>query len=324
LRVVFLVPELRRGLLQRVRVLVAWHLGLGVHSASLGVTHVWGGILNLLRHCALVRSLGMDATLATMSGRNPYDDTNAVGLLPVIRWSERRPGDLFVLTDVLTWLADEAGGPVVAYIQNPQLIRSDFDHRRADVFVWTDSPPMAALCQKAFPGREIAIAPNVVDPAAFPFIPQAARRAGELVAFPRKGERFIDDVERCYRAAGGCYWRLERVHGLAFADFARRMRTPQAFLASSSVEGCALPPQECMAAGIAVVGRDAGGANFCMKHRETALVAETPEEAAAALVEAEDPGLREQLSRTGHDFIRRFFPDREPSGFWRDFLGGFP
>jgi hypothetical protein len=69
-----------------------------------------------------------------------------------------------------------------------------------------------------------------------------------------------------------------------------------------------------------VVGRDAGGYNFCMRDGETALVANSQDEAADALRSLEDPELRERLSRAGLACIRRFSPDAEPTRFWREFM----
>jgi hypothetical protein len=319
-RLLFLVPELRRGNVGLLRVLAERLRLRDARARSLATTTVFGGILNLLRHCTLARSLGADALLATETGANPYDEHNGVGGLPVIAWRARRPDDLCVLTDVYTWLAPEVRGPVVTFMQHPALIRNDFDPARADTWLWTDSPFMAACCQERFPGKAVALVPNIVDPVAFPFVPQAERESGELVAFPRKGAAFIEDTLTCYRAQGGGYWRLERIAGLRFAEYARRMRRPQAFLASGDVEGCALPPQECMAGGVLVLGKDAGGANYCMRDGETALVADTPEAAARALRRAEDPALRERITRAAYDSIRHLFPEQEPTRFWRSFL----
>jgi hypothetical protein len=54
-----------------------------------------------------------------------------------------------------------------------------------------------------------------------------------------------------------------------------------------------------------------------MEHRRTAMVAETPEAAAESLRELEDATLRDELSRNGHAFISRYFPDGEPMTHWR-------
>lgn len=322
MRVVFLIPDLRRDGAERARAAFARTRGLRrlVPARPLRTREVFGGTLNLMRHCAVARGLGAEAVLATESGRDGYGELRGIGRLPVVPWSERRPEDLCVVPDVYTWTLDRVEGPAVAYLQNPRQIRADFDASREDVFLWTDSPVMQAHCRAVFPGRRIDLVPNVVDPEAFRFVPQSERREGELVAFPRKGSDFIESVEARYRALGGRFWRMERIHGLSFPDFARRMRTPQAFLASAEVEGCALPPQECMAGGVAVAGRTAGGANFCMRDGETALVGETPEEAARALRDLESRELRERLVETARAWIRRYFPDAEPARLWRGLL----
>jgi glycosyltransferase involved in cell wall biosynthesis len=160
----------------------------------------------------------------------------------------------------------------------------------------------------------------VVDPLAFPFIPQCRRESGLLVAFPRKGATFIRETSRCYQDQGGRFWRFELLDGLPFRRLAEEFRRPQAFLASADVEGCALPPQEAMAAGIVVVGKDASGANFCMRHGETAFVASTPAETAACLREIEDDALRQRLADNAYAYISRFFPWEEPVRTWRRFL----
>jgi glycosyltransferase involved in cell wall biosynthesis len=114
------------------------------------------------------------------------------------------------------------------------------------------------------------------------------------------------------------------VHGLSFADLAARFQTPQAFLASADVEGCALPPLEAMAAGIVVVGKDAQGANFYMRHGETALVANDAAHAAEALRAIEVDQAREELSRRAYAVARNWFPEGEPTAFWKRFLAESP
>ena len=78
-----------------------------------------------------------------------------------------------------------------------------------------------------------------------------------------------------------------------------------------------------MSAGVVVVGKNARGANFSMEHRKTAMVANTPEEAAKSLREAEDPELRETIAKNAHEWISRYFPPNEPSEFWRKNLEQF-
>ncbi|MGC4063249.1 MAG: glycosyltransferase [Polyangiaceae bacterium] len=310
------VERLRFGKYSRAVDVIANQLGLHVTT----ITTVFGGALNIMRHGAIAKGLGADVRLATPSGKDSYGEIHGIPRLPVTSWKDSRPSDLSLVPDIFTYLVPKLSGTVIAYQQSPRFIRNDFDHRAPNVRVWTDSPEMLRLCNVAFPGIEIPIVPNIVDDAAFSFVPQAKRTRGQLIAFPRKGPEFIERTMAAYAELGGSYWKLELVDGLSFGALVERFRTPQAFLASAELEGCALPPQEAMASGIAVVGRNANGANFCMVDGETSLVANTPEEAARALVRLEDDALRERLTTTAHERISRWFPRNEPSEFWTEVL----
>jgi glycosyltransferase involved in cell wall biosynthesis len=275
----------------------------------------YGGTLNIMRHCALARSLGVDAALVTPSGKDTYGRFNVVDV-PFVRWSEIRGNDLCLVPDFCTDLVSQLAGPVIVYLQIPTLLFPNFDYLHPRVRLWTDSPFMLEKCRAVFPGKEIAIVPNIIDPKTFPFRPQSEREPGLLFAFPRKGPEFIEATAKAYAALGGTYWRVEMVHGLTLLELAKQMQRPQAFLASADVEGCALPPQESMACGIVVVGKNARGANFSMEHRKTAMVAETPEAAAVCLREIEDSNLRDDIARRAHSFVSRYFPEGEPKELW--------
>jgi glycosyltransferase involved in cell wall biosynthesis len=286
-------------------------------------THVaWGGTLNNMRHCAIARSLGVDACLVSPSGRDTYGKFN-VATLPYVSWKDRRDDDVILIPDFCTELADDVVGKTIVYLQVPIHLEQNFRHRRDNVVLWTDSPFMLEKCQAVFPNKEIRIVPNIIDDQAFPFIPQAEREPGLLMAFPRKGPDYIESTRKHYAALGGKHWRFELIDGIPLQELAMRMRRPQVFLASAEIEGCALPPQECMAAGIVVVGRSARGANFSMEHRETAMIAETPEAAAQCLIDLEQAELREQIALRAHAFISRYFAGNEPTAFWRETLTDF-
>lgn len=328
-RVIFLIPELSEKNLRNLAAafLRRFRHRLGdpvtfriarrlVAHPYLYTTEMTGGTLNIMRHCLIVRSLGVDAVLATASGRNNYGNYN-IASLPTIGWSERTADDICIVPDFCTKLVDDVKGASIAYLQAPHLVHADFDHLNPRVVLWTDSPFMLARCQQVLPGKEIQIVPNIVDDQAFRFRPQSERTPGLIFAFPRKGPEFIEATRKAYEVLGGKYWRFELIDGISLSELARRMQEPQAFLASAEVEGCALPPQESMAAGIVVVGKDARGANFSMQNGETAMLANTPEDAARALVELHDAELRDRLSRNGHAFISRYFPNGEPTDFWR-------
>lgn len=279
-----------------------------------------GGIMNITRHCALARHLGADAVLATDSGRNSGNRRWFRSDAPCIRWDERASDDTCVIPDVYTGRVAEVMGPCIVYMQSPLWLRRDFDHTRRDLQIWTDSPLMLSKCRELYPGKDIPIVPNIVDDRTFPFIPQTQREPGMIIVFPRKGKEFIDAVFREYRRSGGRYWKPKTLDGLPFDRMAKVFRRAQAFFASADVEGCALPPQESMAGGVVVIGKDAGGANFCMRHGETALVADDVSGAVECLRQAEDAGLRERLSSNAYAFIQRYFPDEEPTRFWRSIL----
>jgi hypothetical protein len=327
MRFIFLIPDLNLSQsyqivqnlihLSRLRPLQNW-----MRLRLMCTDQVHGGTLNIMRHCQVARSCGANAVLATMKGIDNFGARGIVGL-PFIRWSDRRPEDVCIVPDFVTELIDEVQGPAIAYLQVPILTRACFDYRRDRVTLWTDSPFMQAVCRSTYPEKEAVIVPNIVDNEAFPFIPQVEREQGLLFAFPRKGPEFIKETQGQYERMGGTYWRFELVDGLSIQELAKQFRRPQVFLASAPMEGCALPPQESMAAGIVVVGRTAQGANFCMEHGKTALIAETPQDAAKCLLEVEDFQLRDQISRAAYESISRYFPSNEPANFWRQTIRHF-
>lgn len=277
---------------------------------------VFGGTLNIMRHCWVARNCGVDAVLATMRGRDTYGE-KGLYKLPFIRWADRRDDDICIVPDYVTELIDEVKGPAIAYLQVPIHTRNNFNYKDERVTLWTDSPYMQQVCKAAYPDKEAEIVPNIVDNSLFPFIPQDQRESGLLFAFPRKGPEFIAEAQKYYKEMGGSYWRFELIDGVSIHELANLFRRPQVFLASAPIEGCALPPQESMAAGIVVVGRTAQGANFCMQHGETAMTAETPQKAAECLRELEDTALCDKISRKAHEYISYYFPSGEPSRFWQ-------
>lgn len=220
-------------------------------------------------------------------------------------------------------LINEVEGPAIAYLQVPIHTHNNFDYLSDRVALWTDSPHMQRICHATYPGKAAQIVPNIIDNNAFPFISQAEREQGLLFAFPRKGPEFIAETQKIYTQLGGHYWRFELIDGLSIHELAQEFRRPQVFLASAEIEGCALPPQESMAAGIVVVGRTASGANFCMEHRKTAMIAENPEQAAQCLLALEDEVLRNQISHNAYNYISRYFAAGEPKQFWQTVIQGY-
>lgn len=330
MRIVFLIPDLVNGLRLRAVRFAQRHPRIYESKVTHRLlVHPWlhthlafGGTLNIMRHALLARTVGAESVLATPSGKDTYGRFNITDL-PFVRWTSRRRDDVCVIPEFCSNLVDSVRGPAIVYLQVPNQLRADFDYMHPRVRLWTDSPFMLERSQAVFPGKDIQIVPNIVDDKLFPFRAQDQREPGLLFAFPRKGPEFIEATRKAYAALGGKFWHFELVDGLSVTELARAMQRPQAFLASAEVEGCALPPQECMASGIVVVGKSARGANFAMEHRRTAMIAETPEEAAQSLVEIEGLELRTQIAENARAFIARYFPSGEPTDFWRKTLTEF-
>jgi hypothetical protein len=57
-----------------------------------------------------------------------------------------------------------------------------------------------------------------------------------------------------------------------------------------------------------------------MEHRETAMIADTPEAAARCLLELENSELRELLAENARRAIKRYFPSEEPTEFWQQVI----
>jgi glycosyltransferase involved in cell wall biosynthesis len=103
-------------------------------------------------------------------------------------------------------------------------------------------------------------------------------------------------------------------------------RQLDAFVMVSEPAGCPNASLEAMAAGLAVIATDAGGAaEQVMDGRTGRLVpGRNPEALAAAMIElASQPGLRQQMGRAGHALIRdRFNVERMIADYRRICLAG--
>jgi glycosyltransferase involved in cell wall biosynthesis len=275
-----------------------------------------GGIMNIVRYGELASNLGADVAIATYTGKDAHGKTWFKHNLPVINWDDRNDDDICVIADLYSDQADKVKGACILYMQTPLQLHNNFDYMRKDLQIWTDSPFMLEKCKEHYPGKDIPIVPNVVDNKAFPFKAQSEKIKGRIIVFPRKGDDFIKAVFKKYKKAGGSYWKPKRLHKLPFDKLAKEFQDAQAFLASADVEGCALPPQESMAAGVIVIGKNATGANFSMQHNKTALVCNTVDETVDSLFRAEDEKLRNELTNAAYDFISRYFPKAEPKAFW--------
>jgi len=331
MRFLFIVPDMVSGARRRIHEEIARRPKLADNPMLRKLighprlyTHVaWGGTLNLFRHARVVQNLGAQVAMLSPTGRDTYGRAWGLYDFDYIPYSDIKPDDVTIVPDYASDLVEQIEGRIVVYQQTPLHLYRNFDYMSDRITMWTDSPFMLEKCQEVYPGKDIPIVPNVVDDEMFPFRPQSERDEGLAFAFPRKGPDYIAETRRRYRELGGRYWHFELIDGISIKALAEHFARPQVFLASADIEGCALPPQESMSAGVVVVGKNARGANFSMEHRKTAMVANTPEEAAKSLREAEDSELRESVAKNAHEWISRYFPQNEPTEFWRKNLEQF-
>ena len=87
--------------------------------------------------------------------------------------------DICVIPDFFTDRVASVAGECVVFMQSPLWMKNNFDHTRRDLSIWTDSPMMLERCLQMYPGKDIPIVPNVIDPKAFPFIRSIAEEGGE-------------------------------------------------------------------------------------------------------------------------------------------------
>ena len=95
------------------------------------VRMIYGGTLNIMRHCSLARSMGVDAALVTPSGKDTYGRFNIVDV-PFLPWSAIRRDDLCVIPDFASELTDRLTGPVIVYLQAPYPGSNGSDRREGN------------------------------------------------------------------------------------------------------------------------------------------------------------------------------------------------
>lgn len=150
---------------------------------------------------------------------------------------------------------------LVAFSQNAYLtfehlappLRPPYDLFEAAL---TISPDSAEYLRFAFPGLEVAIVANAIDPAVFHPADRAPGR--RLALMPRKRPAEAEEILRLLgdRLRG---WEVVRIDGVSEAEAAAMLRTAPIFLALGRREGFGLPVAEAMASGCFTVGFPAFG-----------------------------------------------------------------
>jgi glycosyltransferase involved in cell wall biosynthesis len=217
-----------------------------------------GGIRAIYRHVDILNHAGRSA--AVLHHRDGYacrwfeHSTRTVGA-PSVRLS---PEDVLVVPEIygpyLSRLPRKS--KLVAFNQNAYLT---YEHVPVDCSLSYDifaaaltvSSDSAEFLQFAFPGLDVSVVPNAIDPDVF--YPSSELPAKRIAMMPRKRPEEAQQVLRLLgnRLRG---WEIVRIEGVPEGETAAILRSAPIFLALGRQEGFGLPPAEAMASGCYVIG----------------------------------------------------------------------
>ncbi len=217
-----------------------------------------GGIRAIYRHVDILNRAGLSAAVLHHSDdfacRWFEHSTRTVGAPSVALSAE----DALVVPEIygpfLRRLPREPR--LIAFSQNAYLT---FEHmpagetppyERFDAAL-TVSADSAEYLRFAFPGLDVSIVPNAIDPGIFHAAPRVPSERLAMMARKRPGDaeeilRLLDE-----RLRG---WEMVRIEGASETETAAALRSAPIFLALGWREGFGLPAAEAMASGCYVVG----------------------------------------------------------------------
>ena len=217
-----------------------------------------GGIRAIYRHVDILNEAGRSA--AVLHHREGYacewfeHSTRTVGA-PAVRLSSE---DVLVVPEIYgPYLSRLPRAPkLVAFNQNAYLTYEHVPAGRApsyEVFAaaLTVSGDSAELLRFAFPGLDVSVVANAIDPGVFH--PAADLPARRIAMMPRKRP---EDARQIVRLLGERLrgWEVVRVEGAPEGETAAMLRSAPIFLALGRREGFGLPAAEAMASGCYVIG----------------------------------------------------------------------
>jgi glycosyltransferase involved in cell wall biosynthesis len=217
-----------------------------------------GGIRAIYRHVDILNGAGLRAAVLHHSDGFScqwFDHETRVLAAPAVSLSA---ADVLVVPEIYgPFLRRLPATPrLVAFNQNGYLT---FEHTPAgarppyELFeaALTVSDDSAELLRFAFPGLEVAVVPNSIDPDLFH--PAAEMPPRRLAMMPRKRP---DEAEIIVRLLGERLrgWELVEIEGAPEAEVAAALRSAPLFLALGRREGFGLPAAEAMASGCFVAG----------------------------------------------------------------------
>jgi glycosyltransferase involved in cell wall biosynthesis len=291
-----------------------------------------GGIRAIYRHVDILNQAGVEAAVLHHSNgfacRWFEHDTRTLGV-PAVQIS---PADVLVVPEIYGPFLDRLPRTprLVAFSQNAYLT---FEHVPPGpsppygIFAaaLTVSADSAEYLRFAFPGLEVSIVPNGIDPAVFHPRPEPPPR--RLALMPRKRHEEAEEILRLLgeRLRG---WEVVRIEGASEAEAAAALRSAPIFLALGRREGFGLPAAEAMASGCLTVGFPAFGGREIFGS-DTSVAVEDGDVLGAARAVAEaieryerDPAsVREQGARAAERVAREHTLERQ-AGALLDFYTG--
>jgi glycosyltransferase involved in cell wall biosynthesis len=217
-----------------------------------------GGIRAIYRHVDILNDAGRSA--AVLHHGDGYEcrwfehSTRTVSASSV----RLSPDDVLVVPEIYgPYLSRLPRVPkLVAFNQNAYLT---YDHVPADrplsyeIFTaaLTVSSDSAEFLRFAFPGLDVSIVANAIDPDVFH--PSAQTPARRIAMMPRKR---LEDAEQILRLLGDRLrdWEVVTIEGAPERETAAMLRCAPIFLALGRREGFGLPAAEAMASGCYVIG----------------------------------------------------------------------
>lgn len=281
-----------------------------------------GGIRVAYKHVDVLNEAGLSA--AILHHRNGFacrwfeHSTRIVGA-PSVRLG---PEDVLVVPEIYGQFLDRLppGPKVVVFSQNAYLSFDRVPPGQAVSYdglaaAMTISPDSAEYLRFAFPGLNVAVVRDAIDPATFhPASDPPARR---IAVMPRKRPQDADQVLRLLgdRLRG---WEVVTIAGASEGETAELMRSSSIFLAFGHQEGFGLPPAEAMASGCYVIGFPAFGGreifhpSFSRPVPDGDVLAFAREVAHAIDSFDEDPAaIRAAGARAAEHVRRTYAPDRQ-------------
>ena len=242
-----------------------------------------GGLRVFYRHVDTLNAAGIGAAILHSKPGFSCSWFEHTTRIADVRSTRIGTGDLLVVPEVYAALLPSlpAGVRHVIFNQNQYLtLRREADavarHYATSpdlLAVLTVSRAAADMLRYGFPGRDVRIVRNAVDPATFhPGGPPSAR---VLTYMPRRGKDDAELALRLLRSRGALEgWEIRPLDGLSQAEIAAALRESSVFLALSYQEGFGLPAVEAMACGNLVVGYDGiAGAEFFLPELSRAVPA---------------------------------------------------